>query len=192
MSNKPTKEEALKAVETLISWAGDDPTREGLIETPDRVIRAYKEFFAGYEEDPEQVLTKTFEEVDLIVSHTSDLGMNLIINKRHLGLIFKDDIFKDLSIGDKLKGIVKKIRPSNKIDISLSQICYRNIEPSAQSLLDFINDNNGFLDITDKSSPEVIREVVQMSKKTFKKALGTLYKKRLVRLETDGIYLVNK
>ena len=64
MSNKPTKEEALKAVETLISWAGDDQTREGLIETPDRVIRAYKEFFAGYEEDPEQVLTKTFEEVE--------------------------------------------------------------------------------------------------------------------------------
>ena len=64
MSNKPTKEEALKAVETLISWAGDDPTREGLIETPDRVIRAYKEFFAGYEEDPEKVLTKTFEDVE--------------------------------------------------------------------------------------------------------------------------------
>lgn len=64
MSSKPTKEEALKAVETLISWAGDDPTREGLIETPDRVIRAYKEFFAGYEEDPEKVLTKTFEEVE--------------------------------------------------------------------------------------------------------------------------------
>ncbi len=64
MSNKPTKEEALKAVETLISWAGDDPTREGLIETPDRVIRAYKEFFAGYDEDPEKVLTKTFEEVE--------------------------------------------------------------------------------------------------------------------------------
>ena len=118
--------------------------------------------------------------------------MNVIINKRHLGLIFKDDIFKDLSIGDKLKGIVKKIRPNNKIDISLFQIGYRNIEPSAQSLLEFINDNNGFLDITDKSSPELIRETVQMSKKSFKKALGTLYKKRLVRLESNGIYLVNK
>ena len=64
MSEKPSREEALKAVETLISWAGDDPSREGLVETPDRVIRAYKEFFAGYEEDPEQVLTKTFEEVE--------------------------------------------------------------------------------------------------------------------------------
>ena len=64
MSDKPSREEALKAVETLISWAGDDPSREGLVETPDRGIRAYKEFFAGYEEDPEQVLTKTFEEVE--------------------------------------------------------------------------------------------------------------------------------
>ena len=64
MTDKPSKEEALAAVQTLISWAGDDPTREGLVETPDRVIRAYREFFAGYEEDPEQVLAKTFEEVE--------------------------------------------------------------------------------------------------------------------------------
>lgn len=64
MTTKPSRDEALNAVKTLIEWAGDDPTREGLIETPDRVIRAYKEFFAGYEEDPEQVLEKTFEEVE--------------------------------------------------------------------------------------------------------------------------------
>ena len=64
MTDKPSREEALAAVKTLISWAGDAPTREGLVETPDRVIRAYREFFAGYEEDPEQVLTKTFEEVE--------------------------------------------------------------------------------------------------------------------------------
>ena len=64
MTDKPSRDEALAAVKTLISWAGDDPTREGLVETPDRVIRAYREFFAGYEEDPEQVLAKTFEEVE--------------------------------------------------------------------------------------------------------------------------------
>jgi len=64
MTDKPSREEALAAVKTLISWTGDDPTREGLVETPDRVIRAYREFFAGYEEDPEQVLAKTFEEVE--------------------------------------------------------------------------------------------------------------------------------
>jgi GTP cyclohydrolase I len=64
MPNKPSKEEALNAVRTLISWAGDDPDREGLIETPDRVVRSYKEFFSGYGEDPEKVLGKTFEEVE--------------------------------------------------------------------------------------------------------------------------------
>jgi len=133
-----------------------------------------------------------YDEVDLIVSHPSEIGMNVIVNKRHLGLIFHSDIFKDLSIGDRLKGIVKKIRPGNKIDIGLSQTGYRNIEPSAQALLELINDHDGFLDITDKSSPEAIKSLVQMSKKSFKKAVGALYKKRLIRLESDGIYLVKK
>ena len=64
MTQRPSKEEALKAVRTLISWAGDDPDREGLLETPDRVIRSYGEFFSGYGEDPEAVLGKTFEEVE--------------------------------------------------------------------------------------------------------------------------------
>ena len=61
---KPTEEEALKAVRTLLAFTGDDPDREGLIETPDRVVRAYKEFYAGYEVDPEEILSKTFEEVE--------------------------------------------------------------------------------------------------------------------------------
>jgi|TARA_B110000263_G_scaffold233371_1_gene230150 GTP cyclohydrolase I len=61
---RPTKEEAMEAVKTLISWAGDDPTREGLLETPDRVVRSYNEFFEGYNIDPEAVLAKTFEEVE--------------------------------------------------------------------------------------------------------------------------------
>jgi GTP cyclohydrolase I len=64
MSNKPSKEEAMKAVKTLIEWAGDDPSREGLIETPKRVVKAYNEFFQGYDQDPEEVLNKTFEEVE--------------------------------------------------------------------------------------------------------------------------------
>ena len=64
MSNKPTKEEAMKAVKTLIEWAGDDPSREGLIETPKRVVKAYKEFFSGYHDDPHEILNKTFEEVE--------------------------------------------------------------------------------------------------------------------------------
>jgi predicted RNA-binding protein (virulence factor B family) len=117
--------------------------------------------------------------------------MNVIINNSHLGLIYKDDIFKDLSIGDKIKGYVKKIREGNKIDVVLQKMGYRNIEPSAKELLKLISIHNGKLSITDKSSPEEIRTIAQMSKKSFKKAVGSLYKKRLISLENDGIYLKN-
>ncbi|AXT19876.1 GntR family transcriptional regulator [Flavobacteriaceae bacterium AU392] len=139
-----------------------------------------------------ELTVNQFDEVDLIVSHPSDIGMNVIVNKQHLGLIFNEDIFKDISVGDKLKGIIKKIRPDNKLDISLGQIGYRNIEPNAGFIMNELEDNSGFLKLTDKSSPEEIKEVLQMSKKSFKKALGSLYKQRLVVIKEDGIYLSTK
>jgi len=97
MPNKPSKEEALNAVRTLISWAGDDPDREGLIETPDRVVRSYNEFFSGYGEDPEKVLGKTFEEVEgydevvivrnIRVESHCDHHMVPIVGVAHVGYI---------------------------------------------------------------------------------------------------------
>ncbi len=137
-----------------------------------------------------KVLTvEQFEEVDLIVSHPSDIGMNVIVNNTHQGLIFKDEIFKDISVGDKLKGIIKKIRPGNKLDISLTQIGYRNIEPNAEFILTELADNSGFLPLNDKSTPESIKEILQMSKKSFKKAIGSLYKARKIEIKDGGIYL---
>ncbi|MFC4722029.1 S1 RNA-binding domain-containing protein [Geojedonia litorea] len=138
-----------------------------------------------------KVLTvEKFEEVDLIVSHPSEIGMNVIVNKKHSGLIFKDDIYKDLSVGDRLKGYVKKIRPDNKLDIVLGKIGYRNIEPNAETIMQELEDNDGFLKLTDKSDPETIKQSLEMSKKSFKKAIGTLYKQRLIEIKDDGIYLV--
>ena len=142
--------------------------------------------------DNKNLTVKQFDEVDLIVSHPSEIGMNVIVNKKHSGLIFKDEIFKDLSIGDRLKGYVKKIRPDNKLDIVLGQIGYRNIEPNAETIMQELEDNDGYLNLTDKSDPEDIKEILQMSKKNFKKAVGTLYKKRLIEIKEDGIYLLNK
>lgn len=136
-----------------------------------------------------ELTVKQFDEVDLIVSHPSDIGMNVIVNKKHLGLIYNDNIYKDLSIGDRFKGIVKKIRPGNKLDITLGQIGYRNIEPNAQRILDVLKDHNGFLPLTDKTDPEIIKSDLQMSKKNFKKAIGSLYKQRLIDLRENGIYL---
>ena len=140
--------------------------------------------------DNKELTVQEFDEVDLIVSHPSDIGMNVIVNKTHSGLIYKDAIFSDLSIGDKLKGIVKKIRPGNKLDIALGQIGYRNIEPNAERIMHELHDNSGYLNLTDKSSPEAIKETLQMSKKNFKKAVGTLYKQRQIEIKSDGIYLV--
>ncbi len=140
--------------------------------------------------DNSELTVALFDEVDLIVSHPSDIGMNVIVNTKHLGLVYNDAIFQDMSIGDTLKGIVKKIRPGNKLDISLQRIGYRNIEPSAQALLELIQQHNGFININDKSTPELIKSIAQMSKKSFKKAVGSLYKQRLIRLESDGIYLI--
>jgi predicted RNA-binding protein (virulence factor B family) len=139
--------------------------------------------------DNSELTVSRFDEVDLIVSHPSEIGMNVIVNKKHLGLVYKDDIFKDIQVGDKLKGIVKKIRHDNKLDISLSQIGYRNIEPNAQFILNELKKKNGFLPLHDKSSPETIKEQVQMSKKSFKKAIGSLYKDRQIEIKDDGIYL---
>ena len=137
-----------------------------------------------------KILTvEKFQKVELIVSHPSDLGMNVIVNGVHSGLIFQEDIFQDLSVGDKLNGIVKKIHSNNKLDISLGQIGFRNIQPNSKILLSKIQDNNGYISITDKSTPEMIKDELQMSKKSFKKALGSLYKQRLVYIKSDGIYL---
>ncbi|MDO7172609.1 S1 RNA-binding domain-containing protein [Mariniflexile sp. AS56] len=140
--------------------------------------------------DNKELTVSQFDEVDIIVSHPSDIGMNVIVNKAHMGLIYNDQIFTDLSVGDKLKGIVKKVRPGNKLDISLGQIGYRNIEPNAERIMHELHDNSGFLNLTDKSDPEVIKDVLQMSKKNFKKAVGTLYKQKQIEIKPDGIYLV--
>ena len=137
-----------------------------------------------------ELTVNQFDEVDLIVSHPSDIGMNVIVNKKHKGLIYKDNIFTDLSIGDKLKGVVKKIRQGNKLDIALGQVGYRNIEPNADRIMAELADNSGYLNLTDKSNPETIKDLLQMSKKSFKKSIGTLYKNRLIEIKPDGIYLI--
>ena len=138
--------------------------------------------------DNSELSVKKFDEVDIIISHPSEIGMNVIVNEQHLGLIHKSDIYKDISIGDRLKGVVKKVRNDNKLDIVLSQIGYKSIEPNADAVMKLLDDNSGYLDLTDKSSPELIKEQLEMSKKSFKKAIGTLYKQRLIDIKDDGIY----
>lgn len=139
--------------------------------------------------DNSELTVDEMEEVNLIVSRYTDLGVEVIINEKHKGLIYSNELFRKVSLGEKLKGYIKKIRPGNKLDVSLQQSGHKNIEPSAEKILNVLKSENGFLRLNDKSSPDEITDLLQMSKKTFKKALGNLYKQKLVVIKEDGIYL---
>ncbi len=127
------------------------------------------------------------EEVDLLIGEETELGLNVVINNRFKGLIYANEIFTDLMIGDHTKGYVKNIRPDKKIDVSLQKTGLDNLEEGAAIIMKTLEANNGSLSLTDKSSPEDIQFHLQMSKKTFKRSLGILYKKRLVQLTAEGI-----
>ena len=129
------------------------------------------------------------DRVDLIVWSSSDLGTKVIINKKHLGLLYSNEVFKKLKFGQQITGFIKKTRSDNKIDVSLEEISYKNIEPNAQKILNLVEKNNGHLKLNDKSHPDEIQDVLGISKKAFKKALGSLYKKRLVTIDRKGISL---
>jgi len=130
------------------------------------------------------------EEVDLIVSHITDMGINVIINEQHKGLMYKDEVYQDLRTGDRIKGYIKTIRPDNKIDVTLNKQGFEGIEPNAEKILDELRASRGYLRLNDDSHPEDIKTVLKMSKKTFKKAIGTLYKQKLIDIKEDGIYLI--
>lgn len=139
--------------------------------------------------DNSELTVEPFEEVDLIVSNPTELGWNVIVNQLHQGLIYKDDVFQKLHTGDRLKGYIKKTRPDGKIDVTLQRPGYRSIEPNAQEILTLLELKGGFLGLTDKSSPKEIQDQLQMSKKSFKRAIGNLYKQRLIDIRDTGIYL---
>jgi len=130
---------------------------------------------------------KEWDQVDLVVTRQTDLGWEVIVNERHKGLVYFNEVFKAINIGDVIPGCIKKIRKDNKIDISLQPLGSRVLEPAANKIYEVLKENGGFLALHDKSNPEEIRDVMQMSKKTFKKGLGTLYKARKITIEGDGI-----
>lgn len=133
------------------------------------------------------------EEVELIVSHITEIGINVIINEKHKGLLYKDEVYDDaIRTGDRMRGFIKNIRPDNKIDVSLQKQGYESIEPNADKILDELRASRGFLRLNDNSHPEDIKTVLKMSKKTFKKAIGALYKEKLIEIKEDGIYLIKE
>jgi len=132
------------------------------------------------------------EEVDLIVYAQTDLGYNAVVNSAHIGMIYENEVFQKLVIGRRLRGYVKKIREDLKIDLRLQQTGYQIIDDVSQTILNTINNNGGMVAVSDKSAPEDIYTLFRVSKKVFKKAIGALYKKRLIIIETDCIVTVHR
>ena len=130
------------------------------------------------------------EEVDLIIVNETDLGYNAIIDNSHFGILYKNEVFQPLNPGDKVPGYIKKIRTDGKIDLRLDKIGYEKITSFVDRIIVELQKNNGFLPLTDKSSPEDIYKTFKISKKNFKSAIGALYKKRMITLEEDGIKLL--
>lgn len=141
--------------------------------------------------DNETITVEKGEEVDLIISHITEIGINVIINQKHKGLVYKDEVYDDaIRTGDKMKGYIKLVRPDGKIDVSLHKQGFENIEPNSEIIMNELRASRGFLRLNDNSNPEDIKTVLKMSKKTFKKAIGLLYKEKLIEIKEDGIYLV--
>lgn len=130
------------------------------------------------------------DQVDVMILKKSDLGYNVIVNNKHSGLVYDNEIFRPLNIGDKLKGFVKKIRPENKLDITLQALGFEKYnDENVEKIYSTLKDQNGFLPLHDGSSPEEIYSLLGISKKAFKKAAGTLYKERKIVLDNKGIRL---
>lgn len=132
---------------------------------------------------------ETDEEVDIIVWRRTDLGWKVIVNGNHSGLVFANEVFRDLKTGDRLKGYVKRVRTDGKIDIVLQRHGVAGDDDSSMRLLSAIEAQRGFLPLNDNSSPDEIYSMLGMSKKAFKRAAGKLYKQRLIIIDDDGLRL---
>jgi len=132
------------------------------------------------------------EEVDLLIVGDSELGYKAVVNGTHLGLIYKGEVFRPLQPGDKIRGYIKAVREDRKIDLSLQRQNQQARDELTSRILDFLKANGGTSTLTDYSPPGAIYNEYGVSKGNYKKALGKLYKQRLIKVEKDKITLLNK
>ena len=130
------------------------------------------------------------QEVDLLVADETEIGYKVIINNLHWGLVYHNEIYRRLERGEHLKGYIKEVREDEKIDVSLTRLGYEKVEGIAGIILDALKVQNGFLPVHDKSPAEEIYSLFGCSKKSFKQAIGALYKKKLISIEPAGIRLI--
>lgn len=145
----------------------------------------------------EELTVKELEVVDLIVYRRTDIGYVCIINNKHTGVLHHNEIYRNITAGDRFTGFIKKIYPEDKagdlryrIDVSAGKPGYNRVEDETEKIIRLLKENDGFLPYHDKSDPEKIYDFFGMSKKTFKMTTGNLYKQRKISFEKDGIRLM--
>lgn len=129
------------------------------------------------------------EEVEILIWQKTDLGYKAIIEHKHSGLLYENEVFTTLEAGRKMRAFVKQVRDDGKIDLMLQKPGLGKVDDFAKTLLEYIRENGGRISLNDKSPADEIYETFGVSKKTFKKGVGDLYKKRLISLQEDGITL---
>lgn len=139
----------------------------------------------------ENLSVKEKEMVDLIVYRKTDIGYEVIINNVHKGILHYNEVYRNISIGDRFKGFIKNILPENKINVAAGKPGYERVEDETEKILRLLNDNDGYLPYHDKSSPDDIYSSFGMSKKTFKMAIGKLYKQHKIVFAKSGIQLTD-
>ena len=133
---------------------------------------------------------KQGEEVELIIAYKTDLGYKAIINGTHSGLLYDNQIYTTLNIGQKLTGYIGKIREDEKIDLMLLKPGYEKMDEMAKKIYNILQKNNGYLQVSDKTAPETIAKLFEMSKRNFKKSIGALYKNKMIVIEDDCIKIL--
>lgn len=132
------------------------------------------------------------DEVQLLVADETDLGYKAIVNNEHWGMLYKNQVYQPLTPGQKITGYVNKVRDDEKIDLLLEKPGYEKVDAISQKILDELKQNRGFMAVSDNTSPEMINAMFGISKRNFKKAIGSLYKKRMITFDSDGIRLSKK
>lgn len=139
----------------------------------------------------DQLTVKELDIVQLTVYRRTDIGYVVIINNQHTGVLHFNEIYRNITAGDRFTGFIKKIYPAdNKIDVAAGKPGYNRVEDETEKILRLLEENNGYLPYYDKSDPEEIYSFFGMSKKTFKMTVGNLYKQKKISLEKTGIKLV--
>lgn len=131
------------------------------------------------------------QEVDLLIIERTDLGFKAIVENAHAGVLYKNEVFRELEIGQRLRGYIHKIREDGKIDLQLERPGYGRVRLLTDVILAKLRESGGYLEVGDRSSPETIRELFGSSKKAFKMAIGALYKQRRLNIEKDGLRLLD-